>query len=284
MTRFGVVVLVGEPNAGKSSLLNALVGTDLAIVSPKPQSSREPVSGLLTEEATQLVLLDPAGLLEPQYALHDAMLDAARRAVAEANVVLYLVPLTTHPGKPLSDYPQIRVGDRQRVIRVFTKADLVETDRRPRLDGTEFAVSAVTGEGLADLMASVRASVPEGPFRFDPDDVATQPVRFFAAEYVREAAFDLLHDELPYSLHAEVDEFRESDDPVYIRAIVYVERESQKRLVVGRGGQQIKAISTAARTRIETLMGRRVYLDLWVKVLPKWRRKHHLLQRLRLTR
>jgi GTP-binding protein Era len=122
--------------------------------------------------------------------------------------------------------------------------------------------------------------LPEGPFVYDPEALSTQPLRFFAAEYVREAAFEQLHDELPYSVTVEIDEFRESAEPVYIRATVYVERDSQKGIVIGEGGRAIKAIGTAARARIESLVGARVFLDLHVKVLPRWRRDPSTLKRL----
>ena len=142
------------------------------------------------------------------------------------------------------------------------------------------AVSATTGAGIPELLVAVRARLPEGPFLWDTEDVGTQPLRFFAAEYVREAAFAELEQELPYSLAVEIEEFREAETPVYIRATVAVERESQKPIVLGAGGRTIKAIGTAARVRLEALLGRRVRLELWVKVWPRWRRDPSILARL----
>jgi GTP-binding protein Era len=141
-------------------------------------------------------------------------------------------------------------------------------------------VSAATGEGLEALVDTLAARLPEGPFVHDPEALSTQPLRFFAAEFVREAAFAQLQDELPYSVTVEIDEFRESAEPVYIRATVYVERDSQKGIVIGEGGRAIKAIGAAARTQIEALVGSRVFLDLHVKVLPRWRRHAPTLKRL----
>ena len=270
MTRCGIVAFAGLPNAGKSTLLNALVGEPLAAVSPKPQTTRVPVRGLVTDAETQLVLVDPAGLLEPAYPLQRAMRLSAVAELRGADLVVHLHPLDSVPAPPLAkllgDAPPIAAG-----LLVYTKADLVPAARRPALEGA-LAVSAVSGEGLPALLAALRARVPEGPFLYDAADAGTQPLRFFAAEYVREAAFGLLEQELPYSLAVEVDAFREAEEPVYIRATVAVERESQKPIVLGKGGRTIKAIGTAARARIEALLGRKVRLELWVTVWPRWRR------------
>ena len=278
MTRCGVVVLAGRPNVGKSTLLNAFVGEHLAIVSAKPQSTRVPVMGLLTRDDAQFLVTDSPGLLEPEYALHEAMRAAALRAIADADVIAYLHPLAEHPAPPLAQAAGLDRPPRAPVVTVYTKADLVPPTARPPDRLT--TVSAVTGEGREELLSALCAFLPEGPFLYDPDDLATQPMRFFAAEYVREAAFDLLHEELPYSVACEVDEYRETSTPVFIRAIVYVERPSQKGIVIGQGGRSIKALGSAARARIEALVGRPVYLELHVKVLPKWRRKDASLRRL----
>ena len=141
-------------------------------------------------------------------------------------------------------------------------------------------MSAVTGAGLEQLLAALSAHLPESPFHYDPEEMATQPTRFFAAEFIREAAFELLHEELPYSVAVEIDEFREGTEPLYIRAVVYVERASQKGIVIGDGGRTIKALGQAARAKVETLLGAPVFLDLHVKVLPKWRRRDASLKRL----
>jgi GTP-binding protein Era len=168
------------------------------------------------------------------------------------------------------------------VVTVYTKADLVApaTGRdRPRPPDA-VAVSALTGAGLDALLERLRAHLPDSPFHYDPDEMATQPSRFFAAEFVREAAFEVLHEELPYSVAVEIDEFREGARPVYIRAVVYVERDSQKGIVIGAGGRTIKTLGEAARGKIEALLGERVFLELRVKVLPKWRRHEPSLKRL----
>src|SRR5881392_3683487 len=280
MTRCGTIVLAGRPNVGKSTLLNALVGEHLAIVSPKPQSTRLPVVGLLTKDDTQYIFTDSPGLLEPEYQLHEVMRAAALRAIDDAEVIAYLHPLAEHAAPPLATVARLDPPPRTPIVTVYTKADMVgPTARRP--DGpSDVIVSAIRGEGLDALLAALRDRLPESPFHYNPDELATQPMRFFAAEFIREAAFEQLHEELPYSVACEIDEFREGAEPVYIRAVLYVERDSQKGIVIGEGGRSIKALGAAARAKIEALLGQRVFVDLHVKVLPKWRRDESSLKRL----
>jgi len=281
MTRCGTVVLAGRPNVGKSTLLNALVGEHLAIVSPKPQSTRLPVVGLLTRADTQFIFTDSPGLLEPEYALHEAMRAAALRALADAEVIAYLHPLPEFPAPPLEQVARLERPPRAPIVTVYTKADLLPLTARPPDHLTAVVVvSALARTGLDTLLDQLATRVPEGPFHYDPEEMATQPTRFFAAEFIREAAFELLQEELPYSVAVEIDEFREGANPVYIRAVVYVERDSQKGIVIGEGGRTIKALGTAARGKIEALLDTRVFLELHVKVWPKWRRDRPSLKRL----
>ena len=281
MTRCGTIVLAGKPNAGKSTLLNPLVNQPLAIISPKPQSTRTPVIGIRTDGDTQLIFIDPPGLLEPGYALQKSMLTAAHQALQGADAVLHVHPVTDGPPPTLESLvapgsPGLRLPARR--LTVLSQADRLK--RAPPPAGDALLVSATSGQGIPELLRWCRDAVPERDFRYPADEVSAQPVRFFAAEYVREAAFAHLEDEVPYSVAAEVDEFREGSEPLYIRVAVYVERPSQRGIVIGEGGRTLRAIGTDARQRIEQLLGQRVYLDLWVKVLPNWRSRPHILERL----
>jgi GTP-binding protein Era len=279
MPRCGHVALAGAPNVGKSSLLNALVGQHLALVSPRAQATRLPVVGLRTDGDTQYIFHDLPGLLEPAYLMQARMRQLAVEALDRMDVVLHLHPAPEAPAPPLAELARLEHPLRAPVLTVYTKADLVSSARRAELGRDALVVSTVAEAGIERLLERVRALLPEGEFAYDPEDVGTQPVRFFVVEYLREAAFELLEDELPYGFTAEVEEYREEERPVYIRVTLFVERESQKRIVIGAGGRTIKAIGAHARRRIEALIGAPVYLDCWVKVLPQWRKSAAALAR-----
>jgi GTP-binding protein Era len=283
VTRAGFVTLVGKPNAGKSTLLNRLVGERLAIVSPKPQSTRERVVGILTDADSQMVFLDTPGLLEPRYALHRAMQHAAQLAIADADVILHLVDVGDDVPSDLTTLAALPKPPSAPIILVLNKVDLLGPPRRAALS-SEFPdaafVAATNGKGTEALLARVRRALPESPFLYDADDVSTQQMRFFVREFLRESALEQLDDELPYGVAVEIEEYREGSVPVYIRAVMHVERESQKRILIGAGGSRIKALGQATRTKLEPLVGSPIYLDLWVKVLPNWRKNSAALERL----
>ncbi len=279
MPRSGHIALAGLPNVGKSSLLNALVGQHLAIVSAKAQATRIPVVGLRTDGEVQFVLHDLPGLLDPSYLLQERMRALALDALLRMDLILHLHPAPTAPAPDFAKLAGLERAPAAPVLTVYTKGDLVRPAPRAALAADALVVSADRGDGLEPLLLAIASRLPERDFGFDPDDVGTQPVRFFVVEYLREAAFELLGDELPYSFTAEVEEFREAEAPMYIRATLFVERESQKGMVIGRGGQTIKAIGAHARQRLEALTGARIYLDLWVKVLPHWRKNPGALAR-----
>jgi GTP-binding protein Era len=285
MIRAGTVTLAGRPNAGKSTLLNRLVGQRLAITSPKPQSTRERVVGLITDADTQIILLDTPGLLEPAYALQKSMRASSLEALDDADVIVHLIDALEGATETLAAAAGLPadLAPRAATITAFNKADALSAARRSALlteNPGAVVISALTGDGVPGLLDRVRALLPEHPFYYDADDLSTQNMRFFAAEMIRETALEQLEDEVPYSVACEIEEYRETRSPVYIRAVLHVERDSQKRILIGAGGSRIKSIGTRSRVKIETLIGSPVYLDLHVKVLPNWRRDSAALRRL----
>ncbi len=286
MTRAGIVTVVGKPNAGKSTLLNRIVGQKLSITSPKPQSTRNRIVGIHTEGDTQFVLADTPGLLEPRYALQRAMRATALQALDDADVIVYVVDATDGPPPPLADAAGLSRAPSADVLTVLNKVDELDAGERQALEQAlpdAIPLSALTGENVDVLLAAIRQRLPESPFLYPEDEIGTQSLRFFAAELIRETALEQLEEEVPYSVACEIEEFREERQPVYIRAVIHVERDSQKRILIGHKGSRIREIGSVARTKIEELIGAPVYLDLWVKVLHNWRRDPRSLRRFGFT-
>ncbi|HEX8391097.1 MAG TPA: GTPase Era [Longimicrobium sp.] len=285
-TRAGYVALVGYPNAGKSSLMNRLVEQKLSIVTPLAQTTRERVLGIDSRDGVQMVFIDTPGLVEPRYLLHRAMLYAATEVIDDADVVLLLVDAAAGMPEFSPDVLQLLTRATSLLV-ISNKTDLarpaqLETVRawsRERFQVDPWEVSALTGAGVDELRAEIARRLPESPFLFPEDDISSQPVRFFVSEFVREAAFELFEKEVPYSIAVKVDEFRENASPLYIRATIYVERPTQKAIIIGQGGAAIKRLGSSARVKIEEFVGGPVYLDLWVKVVPRWRKDPLQLQR-----
>ena len=281
MPRAGIVTVAGKPNVGKSTLLNRIVGQKLSITSPKPQSTRDRIVGIYTSDDSQLVILDTPGLLNPKYPLQEAMRSTAVRALDEADVIIYLADATEGAPPPLLEAAQLAAPPRAPVIVALNKSDSLPPSRRDQLAALDRAVliSALTGDGVPELMERVAQHLPESPFLYPEEDISTQPVRFFVAELVRETVLEQLHDEVPYSVAVQVEEYREGRSPLYIRAVIYVERDSQKAIIIGSKGAQIRKLGESARKKIETFVGEKVYLDLWVKVLANWRKNPGSLSR-----
>ena len=279
-TRAGHIVLAGLPNAGKSTLLNALVGEHLSIVTSRAQTTWQRIAGIRTEGAAQMVFLDTPGIVASRELFHRSMMAETEGARRDADAAVGVVDGT---GRPSPAQLDALLGFLARcrcpAALVVNKADHPRFDpgrtglpeRRPDLPA--FVVSARAGKGLGPLLAFVRSRLPEGPFLYPENDLAAAPTRFFVQELVRETVFENFRQEIPYSVAVRVEEFREGEDPVYIAAALYVERKSQKGMLIGRGGAGIRALGVGARTRIEHLLGRRVYLDLWVRVWDGWKRK-----------
>jgi GTP-binding protein Era len=281
--RSGFVAILGRPNVGKSTLLNALLGEKIAIVSPKPQTTRTRILGVLTRPDAQMVFLDTPGWHQPFHKLGEYMVEVVRRAVPDADLLLFLADLTELPRDEDRSLAELLRGAEAPILLVGNKADLLHgrspdaalAPYRELLPGADaLVVSALTGQGLTELQEAVVARLPEGPQYYPPDVVTDQPERVIAAEMVREQVLQHTHQEVPHAVAVDVEEFKERDDgTTYIRAVVYVERDSQKGIVIGQGGAMLKTIGQAARGELERFMEGKVYLDLWVKVRKNWRKK-----------
>ena len=284
------MALVGFPNVGKSSLMNRLVEQKLSIVTPLAQTTRERVLGIDTRAGVQTVFVDTPGLVDPRYLLQRAMMHEATEVIGDADVVLLLIDASRGAPQFREDVLEL-LRRAPELIVVSNKIDIASRDdraavrewAREQLGAEAVEVSAETGEGTEALRASIAAKLPESPYLYPEEDVSSQPVRFFVAELVRETIFELYEKEVPYSVAVKVEEFREGASPIYVRAVIFVERPTQKAILIGAGGGAIKRLGQAARAKVEEFVGAAVYLDLWVKVLPKWRKSPLELQRLGFT-
>ncbi len=289
VARTGYVTLVGRPNAGKSTLLNQLVGEHLSIVTPKAQTTWQRVTGILSVGTDQIIFLDTPGLLEAKDMLQRAMLGAALEALAEADITILLIDSTTKPNSRETASTIEALSETSAPLYIaLNKVDIADeeairaweawADRE--LSGSVYRLSSLTGEGADALLEGLRADLPVGPFLYPEEDIASDPVRFFVAELVRETIFELYHQEIPYSTFCQVEEFREDQDPVYVQVQIFVERESQKGILIGKKGRAIRELGEMARMKIEHFIDMRVYLDLWVKPLKSWRKNRGHLNRL----
>jgi GTP-binding protein Era len=284
--RSGVVALLGRPNAGKSTLLNRLLGEKIAAVTPKPQTTRSQLLGIVTRPHAQILLLDTPGLHAGSRPLDVAMRQAAEGAVADCDVAVLLVD-AARGLEPLHAEWLARLGERRvPVLLVATQIDRPEAARAawpPPEAGaaTALRISARTGEGLDALLAAIESRLPVGPPHFPADQLTDRPMRFVAAELVREAAFFELSQELPYRIAVEVTDYDEGDPELTrIRANLLVERDSQKAIAVGRGGERVRAIGIRARRELERLLGHQVHLELRVKLDPTWAKRPNRLKSL----
>jgi GTP-binding protein Era len=279
-----MVAFVGKPNAGKSTLMNRIVGEKLSIVSPKPQTTRDRVVGIRTTDNSQMVLLDTPGLLDPAYELQEVMRQTAVHVLSDADVIVYVADVSDGEPMPLEVAAKIDRLPRAPLILALNKIDKLSRVAAAELNAEgkpdAMPLSALTGDGVPALVARIESLLPESPFLYPADEISTQSVRFFVAELIRETVLEQLRDEVPYSVACEIEEFREDRSPHFIRAVIYVERESQKGIVVGAKGAAIKKIGEQSRKKIEMFVGERVYLELHVKVLPNWRRDPAALSRL----
>jgi GTPase len=291
--KFGTVALVGRPNAGKSTLINRILGQKVSIVSAKPQTTRNRIVGILNDPRGQIAILDTPGIHKPLHRLNVRMMDHVRSALSEADVIALIIDATEAFGK--GDQYVIEMlrtekeqnPDAKRVV-LLNKIDLLKKHKLlPLMEQYNgfgifdelVPIAAGTGEGVDRLVDLLFESVEEGPPRYPTEDYTTQPERFLAAELVREKVLRYTSDELPYTIAVNVERFEEEDDSDLIRiwATIYVERDSQKGIIVGKQGAMIKRIGTEARQELETLLGAKIYLDLHVAVHEGWREDERFL-------
>ena len=278
--RCGFVAVVGAPNAGKSTLVNALVGQKVAIVTPKAQTTRTRLMGVAIAGEAQILLLDTPGIFQPKRRLDRAMVAAAWGSAQDADLIALVIDAASGINRNVAEMIERLKDRREPKILVLNKVDLVRkevlltlaAELSERIEAEEiFMVSATTGDGIADLKAALAARVPPGPWHFPEDQVSDATDRMLAAEVSREHVFLQLHAELPYESAIETEKFEERPDgSAAIHQQILVARDSQKAIVLGKGGTRIRAIGEAARKELSALLGRKVHLFLHVKVNPKW--------------
>jgi GTPase len=279
--RSGFVSILGRPNAGKSTLLNALVGGKLAIVSEKPQTTRTAIEGVLNTGNAQIVFLDTPGIHASGSLLNRRMMDTVRASLADRDLLLYLSDATARFGPDDTDALDVLHSVSTPVFLLLTKVDRLADKRLllPRIElfkaVREFAeyipISAVTGEGMDRLREAIVGSLPEGPSYFPPDYLTDQPERFLAAELIRERILRETRQEVPHAVAVVVDEWKDEPKLLRISATIYVERSGQKAIIIGAKGATLKKIGTLARQEMETMFSRKIFLELFVKVRKDWR-------------
>lgn len=289
--RSGYVAVVGRPNVGKSTLMNAFLQDKIAIVTPRPQTTRNRQLGILTTDYYQIVFIDTPGLIKPHHKLDEYMMEVATESLDDADVILYLVDVSQPVGtgdKIIAQ--QLLAVPNTPIILGMNKVDLLKPDqvipqteayRALMPDAPWIVFSAAQGHGRDELLQMIVERLPEGPPFYPPDQVTDVYVRDMAAEFIREQIMLQLRDEVPYGTAVQIQEFKERPNgSVYISATIFVERDTHKRIIIGNKGEQLKKIGAAARKELEHLVEGKVFLDLWVKVLPKWRRNEKALRRL----
>lgn len=283
--RSGYIAIIGKPNAGKSTLMNRILGSKISITSHKPQTTRHQILGIHSEEHLQIIFLDTPGVIDPRYELQKAMMRTVDRARADADLILLIVDVEDHtiPNRIFQSFRSMK----KPVVLVVNKIDTTSRQQAEQVAahlGKEFEfeeveyTSALSGEGVPELMEAIRERIPPGPPYYPKEMLSEQPVRFFVSELVREHLFQLYHQELPYSCTVEVIQYEEREDLDYINAEVIVNRESQKGIIIGKGGKAIRELGKQSRAAIEDFVGKKVYLDLHVKVRDKWREDSNMVR------
>lgn len=284
--RSGYVSIIGAPNVGKSTLLNTILGQKLAIVTPKPQTTRNQIRGIVTTDTHQMIFVDTPGLMDPKYRLQSEMVRTAYGALRDADVVLFVIDVARPNSEIEEEVIEQLSRKRTKTILVLNKVDLVEKptllpyfdEYRTKFDFVAMIpISALTKDGVPELLEQITTYLPPGPLYFPEDQLSDLPERFFISETVREKIMLITQREVPYATAVVVEEFekrtrRNTDEIIYIRAIVYTEKQTQKQIIIGKGGKLIKRVGELARLDIERFLDSPVFLELYVTVKTDWRR------------
>ena len=277
----GFVSIVGRPNVGKSTLINQIIGEKIAIVSDKPQTTRNRLQGIHTCTEGQIIFIDTPGIHKPRHLLGEYMVNVSTRSLHEVDLIYYIIDVT----RPYGGGEEFIINHLQQslvpIFLVVNKIDLssaaeIQEFIKPFTLHMNFAetiaISAAQGTNVSDLLAKTFGYLPEGPLYYPEEDMTDQPVSFIVSELIREKALILTRDEIPHSLAVDIEEFKQQNGgKLYLRAVIYIERDSQKGIVIGKNGQMLKQIGEQARSDIESFLDQSVYLDLWVKVKKNWR-------------
>ncbi|MCL5992245.1 MAG: GTPase Era [Bacteroidetes bacterium] len=284
-TKAGYVSIVGKPNAGKSTLINAILGTKLSIVTPKPQTTRKNILGIISSETSQVIFVDTPGFIKPRYELQKSMVNNIIESIQGTDLILMLFDVSDRDNIDFflsSELIEIIKVQKKPAFLLINKIDLLKNVKdvlpliaefnKLNLFKEIFPISALKKANIEDLLKSIEKYLPESPFLFESDIISTQNDRFFASEIIRERVFFSYGEELPYSTEIMINEFKEREKGKwYISADIIIERESQKKIIIGTKGEKIKAVGEMARQNIEQFIQHPVYLELFVKVRPKWR-------------
>lgn len=283
--RSGFVALIGRPNVGKSTLLNKIVGQKITITSDKPQTTRNQLRGILSGPNYQIIWVDTPGLHKPLHHLGEQLVKTAQKALSQVDLVLWVLDAAAGFKPADQKVAQLISTIEQPLFVVWNKIDLIKSDQELRVDWEDVRarktlhVSAQSGVGIPKLIAAVVAELPLGPAYYPPEMFTDHPEQFIAAEYIREQVLNQTEAEVPHSVAVQIGEFKKRPNgQVYIEATIYVERDSQKGIIIGAKGGRLKAIGAAARIEIEQLLDAPVYLNLWVKIRKNWRNSEKILR------
>ncbi|MFF5817824.1 GTPase Era [Lysinibacillus capsici] len=281
----GFISIIGRPNVGKSTFLNRVIGQKIAIMSDKPQTTRNKVQGVLTTDDSQMIFIDTPGIHKPKHKLGDFMLKVSKNTLREVDVIMFMVNAEQKLGKGDEFILEMLAGNPTPVFLVINKIDAIHPDElmgiiesyKERYDFAEIVpISALQGNNVENLLVTLAKYLPEGPQYYPADQVTDHPERFIISELIREKVLHLTREEIPHSIAVVIDKIRrdeDNEDKIHVAATIIVERDSQKGIVIGKRGALLKEVGTRARKDIEMLLGSKVYLELWVKVQKDWRNK-----------